>query len=124
MAGYYSLPSLRNRQISDSLGGRQIGADLAIGLCGKPMCPCVAGQVVSEARASLVSQIARTPAPKRGNAFIVSGKQIAAVGTARGCTDIARIGKLRQASAGDGIPDREMSVSGSSKGGERGIGND
>src|SRR5215475_13016930 len=43
--------------IGNSVGGRQICADFAIGLSGKPVHPFVAGQVVSEAGAGLVSQI-------------------------------------------------------------------
>lgn len=57
----------------DSVGGRQIGTDLAIGLFGKPTLPFIVRQVLSEAGAGLVSQIARTPEPKRSGMFVVSG---------------------------------------------------
>ena len=88
------------------------------------MRPLVAGQVASEAGAGLVSEIGRTPKPKRGKAFIVSGEQITAVRTKSSGTKITRIGKLPQASAGDSVPQGETSVSNGSEGGERGIGND
>src|SRR5215471_568893 len=108
----------------NSVGGRQIGADLAIGLSRKPMHPFLAGQVASEAGAGLVSQIGRTPEPKGGKAFTVSGEQITPVGTKRGGTNIAHIGKLRQRSAGDSSPHGKASVSDGSERGGRRIGND
>ena len=72
----------------------------------------------------MVSQIARTPEPKRGGPFVVTGEHIAAVGTESGGAEVARIGKLRQASAGYSIPHGELSVSNGGEGGGRRIGND
>ena len=88
------------------------------------MGPFIAGQVASEAGAGLVSQIVRTPEPQRGNALVVSGEQITAVGAECSGTQIAHIGKLPQACAGESIPDSETSVSDGSEGGGRWIGND
>ncbi len=60
-------------RVSDSVGGRQVGTDLAISLFGKPTLPFLARQVASETGTGLVSQIVRTPEPKRRGVFVVPG---------------------------------------------------
>src|SRR6266576_6260566 len=57
----------------DSVGGRQVGTNLAIRLLGKPTLPFIVRQVASEPSTGLVSQIVRTPEPKRRGAFVVPG---------------------------------------------------
>lgn len=78
---------------------------------------------MSKASAGLFSKIARTPEPKCGGAFFVSGEHIAAVGTESGA-EVSCVRKLRKASAGDGIPDSELSMTNGGEGGGRRIGND
>lgn len=75
------------------------------------MLPFIVGQVATEAGTGLFSKIARTPEPKRGGMFVVSNEQIAAVGTESRCADITHIEQLRQASAGQGIPDGQLAMS-------------
>jgi len=83
---------------------------------GKPMLPFSLRQVVSEPGASSVSQIVRTPQPKRGGPFVVSGEHLAAIGTESCGAEAANIGKLREASAGDGIPHDEATASNGGEG--------
>src|SRR5260370_12614259 len=98
--------ALELHRAGSSIRDRQVGTNLAIALFGKPTLPFIVRQVVCEAGTGLVSQIARTPEPKRCGGFVVPSQQIAAVGAKNCPREIPRIRYLGQASARRGIPHR------------------